>query len=161
MRSAVRSSLASMLAVAAAAVLAGCVGDILGGREEDPSLCNQTYEFSNFGCARVTGVVTRPGGEPLGGVYVSLHALDESGFDRGEYNTPSTVTDADGRFSIEIKRYGSPAEIPSPDTLTARMQVARVYGHDVYRTDIPVVLHFSPVGAKAVTVTKDVTLVVP
>jgi hypothetical protein len=44
--------------LAAAVWVAGC--NLFTGAEEDPARCNQTYEFSNFGCARMVVIYQPP-----------------------------------------------------------------------------------------------------
>lgn len=44
--------------LAAAGWVAGC--NLFTGREEDPERCNQTYEFGNYGCARMVVIYQPP-----------------------------------------------------------------------------------------------------
>lgn len=151
------------LCLLALASAAGCRGILGGGEEEDDSLCRQTYEFGNYGCALVEGRVVDPRGAPVAGAYVGLWAPEDG--DRGGYNFPTLRTGADGRFAMEVQRFTQPPVIPSPDTVTMYLHASVPSGgpaDPVYRSDsVAVVLHVMPVGARAVTTHADVTVPVP
>lgn len=124
--------------------------------DNDPDLCPQT-EFGNYGCARVEGRVLSAAGEPVSGAFVALLAAGE---DRGEYNVPVEKTGADGRFKLEVRRVYQPPQTPTvSDTATMKLRAdLAVAGEGMVTDSVPVVMHFSPVGAPAIVVQRDIQL---
>jgi hypothetical protein len=129
---------------AATAVLVSCSD----GSEPGSGTCPQTYEFGNFGCARVEGVVRDAAGAPLGNVRVVLSLAEEV---PNSFDTPVHDTDATGAYALEIHDYGSDGRhAPPPDPVPMNLQAFLLTGSPedpAPSSDlIPVNLQFAPVG---------------
>lgn len=144
---------------ALATVLALAACGWLPTERVDPDLCPQTYEFGNHGCARVEGRVLEPSGAPVVGAYVRL-APPEDG-SAGGYDTPVPRTDTEGRFRIEIHRMSEQPRPVTPDTLTVYLRASWAATRQAVRDSVPVLLHFAPVGAEAITTRADIVLDTP
>src|SRR4051812_37399999 len=82
------------------------------GSGPNPDACPQTFEFGNFGCARVQGTVRNSAGQAIAGARVSLVPFEGD----NSYDFPVFDTNATGFYSLEIHRYGPPA-ITTADTV--------------------------------------------
>jgi hypothetical protein len=127
----------------------GACEAVTGLREGDGA-CPQTYEFSNHGCAEVSGRVLGTGGQPLAGITV-YPAVPEDGHG---YNTPHSITRADGAFHLRMTRYVQRHPVTAPDTFSVYV-VARATpipveggGPPVFpaRDSVLVQLELAPVG---------------
>lgn len=149
MRAATLLSLAALLAAACDSPL----------RQDDEAVCPQTYEFANYGCARVAGIVTRTTGQPIAGVDIRL--IPPADPARGAYDYAAAQTGADGRFRIEIRRTQQPSQLPVPDTVTMTLRATESVANAVYTAEIPVVVTVRPVGEQAVVTHQDLSLQIP
>ena len=97
------------LLVIGAALLAGCSD----GSSPDPDICPQTYEFGNYGCANVRGVVLEFTGTPRASAMVRVR---HSTYRESEaYGATLDWTDSEGRFTTRITRWERPADTSEPD----------------------------------------------
>jgi hypothetical protein len=126
---------------AATTVLVSCSD----GSGPGSGTCPQTYEFGNFGCARVEGVVRDAAGTPLANVRVSLSPVEEV---PNTFDAPRHDTDATGAYSLEIHDYGSDG--PPPDPVPMNLRAFLLTGspeEPAPASDlIPVNMQFAPVG---------------
>ncbi|HEX2203447.1 MAG TPA: hypothetical protein VHG91_09130 [Longimicrobium sp.] len=149
-----RLALAALLATAAAC------DQPLELEAIDPTLCLQTSEFANYGCARVEGLVTdASSGASLEGVEIRL--IPPADPARGAYDFAAAQTAADGTFLIEIRRTQRPSQLPSPDTVTMTLRASETIGNGVYTAEIPVLLRFRPVGERAIVFQQNLSLQLP
>lgn len=125
----------------------------------DLTLCQQTSELANSGCARLRGIVLDPGGRPMELVQLTLRV--DSTRSGGPYGAGVVTTGADGNFGLQLTRFSALTGHPSPDTVTARLVYAvpdsvslRTYTLD----SLNVLLHFVPPGQRAVVDTVTVRL---
>jgi hypothetical protein len=143
--------LARCVLLSAAVWVAGC--NPFTGAEEDPARCNQTYEFGNFGCARIV-VVYQPPPRPWPQGYrwdVRVRAAREG-------------TGADAIFAQAPDSLGTPLKLirwypPEPgsqDTSSVWVVARLLEDHGAVNVPLPVfaadsVLHvarFAPVGSR-------------
>jgi hypothetical protein len=141
------------------ALLAGCSD----GSGPDSGGCPQTYEFGNFGCARVEGVVRDTAGTPIANASVVLLPADGV---PNTFNSPARDTDAHGNYSLEIKDYGGegvhPLPEPVPMNLRAYLLDPAVENAVVIASElVPVTLRFAPVGETPEVARVDITIPVP
>ena len=137
--------------VALLTMAAGCTD---GSEPRDGSLCPQTSEFGNYGCARVAGTVRDGAGQPLAGVVVDLVPPSTAG---GSYDSPTTTTGAAGTYSLEIHRFNTPAAVRAADTIPLYVRGA-VPDHPELRDSVLVQVIFVPVDSAAQTVTRELVL---
>ena len=64
--------------------------------------------------ARLTGVVTTQSGQPLDSVRVSISIPATADY---RYADESVLTNADGRYTVTVRRTVAPAQVASPDTV--------------------------------------------
>lgn len=114
----------------------------------DPTLCPQTSEFPNYGCARMVVVVEAPSGvsasQPRWMVQMSPLRSSGSGDAR-------TLT-APGPVHFELTRFLAPPDPATGDTLTVRLAVnfydaaqpTTIIASDTTR----LVVRYAPVGAR-------------
>ena len=82
----------------------------------DPSVCAQTYEFGNYGCADVRGVVLEFTWTPRASAAVRVrHATHP---ESEAYGATLDWTDSDGRFTTRITRWDRPANTSEPDSVS-------------------------------------------
>jgi hypothetical protein len=120
--------------------------------------CQQTGEFSNFGCARVEGVARSPAGTPLAGIEVTLSpAVDVYWLD-----VPVAETDETGTYSLEMHDYkGAGTGGPTPDTVAANLYAYHLtdpLSTPSFGGPVPVKLTFVPVGELPQVVEMDITI---
>ena len=92
--------------------LAACAGP-----SEDLSRCYQTYEFGNFGCAELTGLVTDPQGVPIAQAFVGMRGPVQSGHPAALTSGPGR-TDSTGSYRLRTIRMSSEPPTDGPDTVT-------------------------------------------
>lgn len=123
----------------------------------NPGVCRQTYEFGNYGCARVGGRVLNASGQPVAGANVRLSVAQGTESRAGELGL--AVSRADGRYEVESIRYSPPSGQTNPDTVTMYLSVGLPGQAGPAAPDsVPVVVHFSPVGALAIVVQRDIQI---
>jgi hypothetical protein len=134
-----------------------CHADIA---EPDLSLCAQTYEFGNFGCGDVHGLVVNRNGIPVRDAYVNLllAGASISGSPVGGY----ARTDSLGRFTMRATWMAlTPANSTRPDSALVLVSAAIPTLPASSRGDsASVMAHFAAVGQRAPSVTVR-TLVIP
>ena len=136
--------------VAALAALAACGSSSPTRAEVDPRLCDQTYEFGNFGCTDIAGQVLGSAGQPLPGISVGPRYLP----DRHDFNSPFVDTDAEGRFHLRLHRFGAPPPAGQPDTVSLYIRALdfRSAGVNIparVRDSVLIQVTVAPVGAVA------------
>lgn len=139
------------------AVLAGAAACrfITGDEDEDNSICPQTYEFGNFGCARMVVVVEGP---PT--PWPSLYRFDvraiplrtNAGFEYG-----FAPSDSVGSIPLQVTRWDRGAQAPD-DTVTVWVVARMLDDGYAIQTGRPIptvaadsalhVLTFAAVGAR-------------
>jgi hypothetical protein len=122
--------------------------------------CPQTYEFGNFGCARVEGVVRDQTGTPLANARVTLTPVDEA---TNSFDSPMHDTDSTGRYSLEIHDYGFGGRtVPPADPVPMNLRAFLLpeSSEDLIRASdvIPVNLKFAPVGELPEVLEMDITI---
>ena len=100
-------------------LLTGMLGCSGGADPSDGSLCPQTFEFGNFGCARVAGTIRGAAGQPLAGAVVTLTAPAEAD---DAYDFPSATTGTAGTYALEIHRFSQPAILRAADTVSLQLR---------------------------------------
>jgi hypothetical protein len=135
------------------ALLAGCSDS----SDANPGSCPQTFEFGNFGCARVEGVVRDASGAPLAKARVGLTPAEGV---PNTFNSPSDETDAAGNYSLEIHDLGGEGEHPAPDPVPMNLRAALLTGESFAPTSdlVPVSLKFSAVGEVPEVAMVDITI---
>lgn len=95
--------------------------DSLGPVERDPTLCPQTGEFANHGCARLAAILTTAAGAPAPGIALRGILLDSA-----SAGTPSglasDLSDAMGRVGLQLTWFVTP---PKEDTVHLRVVAIR------------------------------------
>jgi hypothetical protein len=132
-------------------VIAGCTA---GSEPLDDRLCPQTFEFGNFGCARVAGTVRDGAGQPLAGVVMTL--VPPSTADNS-YDFPSATTEAAGTYALEIHRFDAPPAVRPADTIRLYLR-GGVPDRPELRDSILIEVIFVPVDSAAQTVTGELVL---
>ncbi len=127
---------------------------------DDPSRCQQTFEFGNTGCADLIGLVTDGGGHPIAGASVDVPGHAESGRDI-LIVTGFRPADVEGRYSLRAIRETGETPTEGPDTVTVWVRASEVPSSQqpAPRDSVLVLLQLRPVGEQAV-VTEVPTLVV-
>jgi len=115
-------------------------------------VCHQTYEFSNYGCAVISGQVVGARGQPLRSVDIFTIGTG------GNYDTPYTLTDAAGEFSLQIHRYDPPGVDSGSAWVRATVFLA---GTPTHVDSVFVRFRLAPVGQIPDTARAVVTLDVP
>jgi hypothetical protein len=139
---------------AAAAMLAACSD----GSGPGFGTCPQTYEFGNFGCAKVEGVVRDVTGNPIAGARVSLTPAEDT---PNTFDSPMDNTDASGAYSLEIHDYGTAGrDGPPPEPVAMNLRAFLTTGEDPPPMSdlIPVSLEFAPVGELPEVLEVDITI---
>jgi hypothetical protein len=136
------------------ALLTMATGCTDGSEPHDGSLCPQTSEFANVGCARVAGTVRDGAGHLLAGVYVDL--VPPSTADNS-YDSPSATTEAAGSYSLEIHRFDAQASVRAADTIPLYLRGA-VADQPGLRDSVLVEVIFVPVDSAAQKVTRELVL---
>ena len=118
--------------------------------EADLRLCDQTYEFGNYGCTDISGQVVGSGGQPLPDILVYPHELP----DQDHFDSPSDRTDANGRFGLRLHRMYSPPPMGEPDkvslyVLAVDLRSADASGRPRVMDSVLVQVTVAPVGAMA------------
>jgi len=129
----------------------GCSDDSGPSADE---VCPQTFEFGNFGCARVAGTIRDAAGQPLAGVVVTLTAPTEAD---DAYDLPSATTGTSGTYALEIHRFDQPAIIRAADTVSLHLRGV-VPDHPELRDSMLIDVIFVPVDSEAQTVEADLVL---
>jgi hypothetical protein len=123
----------------------------------DPSICQQTFEFGNFGCARIAGVLTGTAGQPVRFAHVVLNPRPE---DSGVYTVPTALTSSAGEYALEVQIMH-----PGPvvgDTLTMVFSYAYRPGSESFVSgSVPVTVRFAHVGQPAWVTGLDLSVPVP
>jgi hypothetical protein len=142
---------------------AGCEDLVINGRFEDPFACQQTYEFGNYGCARLVVIVEGPP-QPWPAAYRwdtrAVPARDGTGTDLSLVPNP-----APGVVSLRLIRYEQPAP-GSEDTASVWVSARMLEDTRAVGVPLPVfaadsVLHvarFAPVDGRAPEDTVRLTL---
>jgi hypothetical protein len=117
--------------------------------------CPQTFEFGNFGCARIRGTVRNGAGQPLIGAQVSV--VPPSGTPNS-YDSPFVDTDATGLYSIEIHQYASPDTIQAADTVPMYLRAFLPSDGSPIGDSVLVQMIFAPVDSMPNVVEADITL---
>ena len=121
----------------------------------DPSICQQTYEFGNYGCGDVEGRVVNSAGVPAQGVRVNVRG-DASA--EGQSLSANGVTDSVGRYSLRLTRMFL---VAGTNRDSASVSVWTGVG-PMPTNVITVVARFSDVGARAkVTSVPQITMSTP
>ena len=111
----------------------------------DRRLCEQTYEFGNYGCTDITGQVLGSAGQPLSGIGVAPRYFPG----RYDFNSPALKTDADGRFWLRLHRFGTPPA-EGPDTVSLYIRALDFRSPDASVRDSALIqVSVAPVGAVA------------
>jgi hypothetical protein len=129
-----------LLLVAIIAALASCRDPV--DPVESP-LCPQTYEFGNYGCARVVATIAaQPDASLQGRVYVAVIAVGlHSGFDAA-YVDGTAI----GTYSVSLTRFG-PGRPGSGDTVSVWVRATVHDNSQLIAADsILRVIRFAPVG---------------
>jgi hypothetical protein len=133
------------------ALIAGCSDGTTAGAEA----CRQTYEFANFGCARVQGTARNAAGEPLARVALSLRPVSDEGT---TYDSPFQETDETGTFSLEIHNY-APSAFDSPVDTVPMYLFAFVIGAEPSSVDTTLLnMIFAAVGDVPEVIETDITI---
>ena len=116
----------------------------------DPRLCDQTYEFGNFGCTDIIGQVLGSAGQPLTRISVGPRYLP----DRDDFDSPFHKTGADGRFRLRLHRFGAPPPAGEPDTVSLYIRAVDLSSADfnvpaLVRDSVLIQVTVAPVGALA------------
>jgi hypothetical protein len=112
--------------------------------DADPRLCEQTYEFGNYGCVDITGQVLGSASQPLPNISVGPRYLR----DRDDFNSPFTRTGADGRFRLRLHRYGAPPPV-GPDTVSFYLHAVDFNRPVTGKDSVMIQVTVAPVGARA------------
>jgi hypothetical protein len=154
-------SLLRLALLSGAALLAGCEGML--PRADDPTVCNQTYEFGNHGCARLVVVVEGPP-QPWP-VIPRWDVRAVSAREGTGANDAAAASAGPGVTSLRLIRYHMPA--PGSEDTASVWVTARMLEH-VQAVGVPLpvfaadsVLHvarFAPVGSRAPEDTVRLTL---
>ena len=111
----------------------------------DRRLCEQTYEFGNYGCTDITGQVLGSAGQPLSGIGVSPRYFPG----RYDFNSPALKTDADGRFWLRLHRFATPP-VEGPDTVSLYVRALDFRSPDAsVRDSVLIQVMVAPVGSVA------------
>ncbi|MEP7002878.1 MAG: hypothetical protein ABI969_20465, partial [bacterium] len=139
-----------VVAACVSAFLLGCAASLT--EAEDSSICQQTYEFGNYGCGDVEGRIVNPAGAPVQGVRVNVSG-DASA--NGQSLSANGVTGNDGRYALRLTRY---VLLSGTSRDSATVSVWTGVGARPALSTI-VVAQFSDVGARAkVTSVPTITL---
>lgn len=155
------NSLPRLALLSGAILLAGCEGML--PTRESPEVCHQTYEFGNYGCARLVVVVEGPPQPwPLGPRWDVRAVSAREGTGANDAFAPHP---GPGATSLRLIRYHMPA--PGSEDTASVWVTARMLEHiegvgvpfPVFAADS--VLHvarFAPVGGRAPEDTVRLTL---
>jgi hypothetical protein len=138
------------LGLSAITVIAACSE----GSGPGSDACPQTYEFGNFGCARVRGLVRNAAGEGVAGARVSLGPPSEA---PNFFDAPFAETDATGLYSLEIHHYG-PSPTGGSDTVSMYLRAFLPSTGAPIGDSMLVELRFAPVGEVPQVLEADITL---
>jgi hypothetical protein len=130
--------------------------------EPDPSICQQTYEFGNFGCGDVNGLVLTRAGTPASGAYLSLRL--ETLQDGNSPLNALARADTLGRYSMRATWMFLTANGVRPDSAMVWVYAAMPTqpGQPRIADSIQVIARFSAVGERAPVVSVPVlTLPLP
>jgi hypothetical protein len=158
-------NLLARLAVACGAMLwtAGCEEMLAVADSDDPAACHQTYEFGNYGCARLVVVVDAPP-QPWPAAYRwdtrAVPAREGTGTDLSLVPNP-----APGAVPLRLIRHEQPAP-GTGDSASVWVSARMLEDTRAVGTPLPVfaadsVLHvarFAPVGSTAPEDTVHLTL---
>jgi hypothetical protein len=139
-----------LAAVLLAASLAVC--ESTTEPEVDPSICQPTYEFGNFGCADVRGYVTGASGQGLYGYRVGISSAEGTNQCCG---SGLATTDSTGYYSFRVFWWTPTPFDPDfvADTATLKILANRRPNSPSdtvsRRSAVIRLIRFSPVGAKA------------
>lgn len=138
---------------AAIFLLASCSDGI----EPTNGACPQTYEFANFGCARVQGVVRDTAGNPIAQARVTVSPSDGVS---NTFDSPAHDTEASGVYSLEIHDYDSGGPQPEPVLMSVRAFLLTGSPENTAPVSdvVPVNLKFAPVGELPEVQTVDITI---
>ena len=139
-----RSPLIRPLRVIGACVLALGACTSSTRPDADPRVCEQTYEFGNYGCTDITGQVLDAASQPLTNISVGPRYLP----DRHDFNSPFARTDADGRFRLRLHRYGAPPPV-GPDTVSFYVHAVDFARPVTGKDSVLIQVTVAPVGALA------------
>jgi hypothetical protein len=129
------------IGVLAGTILLGCGAATT--ESLDPSICNQTYEFGNYGCTQVEGRVVNRTGAPIKGVQVNAKGVSLLGQSLFGYS----ATDSAGHYSFRLTRY---TFLPGEgDSATVSVRAFIPFPTGTIPADSTVVVaHFADVGAR-------------
>lgn len=105
----------------AAAVL-GVVACGTSEPSQDPTRCQQTFEFGNTGCAEMTGTVTDHLGAPVVSAGVMATPADPARLITLVYDL--VQTDATGAYRLRVIRMTGSNPVGRPDTVTVWVRAA-------------------------------------
>jgi hypothetical protein len=117
--------------------------------------CPQTFEFGNYGCARIQGTVRNAAGEPIQNARVSVGPPADV---PNSYDSPSVDTDATGVYSLEIHQYGPPVTPKAADTVAMYLRAFLLSEGAPVGDSLPVQMIFVPVGTVPDVTETDITL---
>jgi hypothetical protein len=153
-----------LIPVVVTVALVACDGTGPIPPESDATLCEQTYEFGNLGCADVTGTVLDANHQPQPAASVRVLRPAELGNSR-DVASAMVTSAADGTFRLRIRLIFAPSGIVEPDTITVWVRASRPPRTvDAFASSDSALalLTIRPVGqAPAVTTVPDLVLRVP
>lgn len=139
------------------AIWLSAVTVIIGGcSDEGPAsnACPQTYEFGNFGCARIQGVVRNA----AGGALAARVSLSPAGETPNTFDSPTRDTDADGSYQLEIHNYGPTSITGSTDTVPMYVRAFVPSSGSPVGDSVLVEMMFVPVGEVPQVLEADITI---
>lgn len=109
------------LVVSSVSVLALASCKDVASVNRDPTLCPQTSEFGNYGCARFAAVLTTPAGEAAAGMVLRAVTMDSASAGQPS-GLISQFSDSAGRVGLQLTWFVRP---PSNDTIRLRLFALR------------------------------------
>ena len=130
-------------------------------RTLDPALCQQTYEFGNYGCGEFRGRVVTASGSPIIGAYLGARLVDTKF--KGFSIYALSRSDSTGRYALRLIFQSLGVNGVRPDTATVTVSAAVVVPGATTRADsVRVLARFDSVGSRAPVVdVPQLTVVAP
>lgn len=116
--------------------------------EPEPALCQQTYEFGNFGCGELRGRVVTANGSPIIGAYIGASVVDAKF--QGFSIYALSRSDSTGRYAMRMTWQSLGFNGVRPDTATVTVYAAAIApGAPTRKDSVRVLARFDSVGSRA------------
>ena len=112
--------------------------------------CQETVEFTNYGCIDIQGLITGTRGQPLGDIDITPGNPSEAGITAG-----LVVTGSSGEYELRLLKISAPS---SPVTFTLKATARTSSGSEITSQTVTLTVPVAEIGETPEPVTVNFTL---